>query len=162
MLSYFSDYSWNLALSMALDAGANMDEVDRACHELRDIQDGQQHATAFFHAWEQAGAKLARAAADDERAGHRLSAGEKYRRACVMYITAERIPPHDYQPRLATYDELLRTFAKYVACAGANCEKVSVPFEGSFLPALMVSVGSAEAPAPCIVHFNGLDGVKEY
>jgi hypothetical protein len=51
MFSYFKVYSWNLALSMALDAGANMDEVDRACRELRDVEDDQAHANAFFQAW---------------------------------------------------------------------------------------------------------------
>jgi dienelactone hydrolase len=162
MFNYFKIYSWNLALSMALDAGANMDEVDRACHGLRDVEDDAAHANDYFQAWADAGAKLARAATVDEKAGHLLSAGEKYRRACVMYITAERIPAHDHPPRLAAYDELLWTFRKFVECSGANCEKVSVPFGNSFLPALMVSVGSAEKPAPCIVHFNGLDGVKEY
>lgn len=162
MLEYFKVYSWNLALSMALDAGANMDEVDRACRALRDVEDDQACANDFFQAWVDGGAKLARSAAKDEQAGHRFSAAEKYRRACVMYITGERIPAHDYAPRHAAYDELLRTFGKYIECAGANCEKVSVPFGDSFLPALMVSVGDDKAPAPCMVHFNGLDGVKEY
>jgi len=162
MLNYFKVYSWNLALSMALDAGANMDEVDRACRALQDVEDDQKHANDFFQAWVDGGAGLARAAEADERAGNLLSAGEKYRRACVMYITGERIPAHDYPPRHAAYDELLRTFAKYVECTGANCEKVRIPFGASFLPGLMVSVGSEANTAPCIVHFNGLDGVKEY
>ncbi|MBI2768941.1 MAG: prolyl oligopeptidase family serine peptidase [Burkholderiales bacterium] len=162
MFSYFKVYSWNLALSMALDAGANMDEIDRACRELRDVVDDQAQANDFFRAWEQAATKLAKSAAEDERAGHLNSAAEKYRRACVMYITAERIPSHDYLPRLAAYDELLATFDKYVQCSGMNCEKVRVPFGQSFLPALMVSSGTEAKPAPCIVHFNGLDGVKEY
>jgi pimeloyl-ACP methyl ester carboxylesterase len=162
MLEYFSDYSWNLALSMALDAGANMDEVDRACRELRFVSDGQLHAHDFFHAWESAASKLTRSAQEDEAAGHWVAAAEKYRRACVMLITAERIPPHDYPPRRVAYDELLRTFTKYIQCAGARCEQVRVPFGDSFLPALMVSVGSDKGPAPCMIHFNGLDGVKEY
>lgn len=162
MFNYFKLYSWNLALSMALDAGANMDEVDRACRALRDVDDDQAHANDFFQAWANGAEKLVRSAGEDEQAGHRLSAAEKYRRACVMTITAERIPAHDYPPRLAAYDRLLWAFGKYVECSRANCEKVSVPFGDSFLPALMVSVGSAAEPAPCIVHFNGLDGVKEY
>jgi len=162
MLAYFNIYSWNLALSMALDAGANMDEVDRACRALRHVTDDQVAANDFFQAWADGGARLVDSAVEDEKAGHRLSAAEKYRRACVMYITAERIPAHDYAPRLAVYDELLRTFGKYVECAGVKCEKVAVPMAGSFLPALMVSVGDEKTPAPCIVHFNGLDGVKEY
>jgi dienelactone hydrolase len=162
MFNYFKVYSWNLALSMALDAGANMDEVDRACSALRDVEDDQAHAADFFHAWAQAASKLAKSAAEDESAGRRLSAAEKYRRSVVMYITAERIPAHDYPPRLAAYDELLWTFDKFLQCSGANCAKVSVPFGQSSLPALIVSVGTEAAPAPCIVHFNGLDGVKEY
>lgn len=162
MLEYFKAYSWNLALSMALDAGANMDEVDRACRSLRHVDDDQAHANDFFQAWADGGARLARSAAEDERAGHRHTAAEKYRRACVMYITAERIPAHDHGPRLAAYDELLRTFRKYVECAGAPCEWVSVPLGDARLPALMVSAGREGEPVPCIVHFNGLDGVKEY
>jgi hypothetical protein len=98
MFNYFKVYSWNLALSMALDAGANMDEIDRACRALRDVEDDSAFANDYFQAWAGAGAKLAQAAAIDEKAGHLLSAGEKYRRACVMYITAERIPAHDHPP----------------------------------------------------------------
>jgi dienelactone hydrolase len=37
-----------------------------------------------------------------------------------------------------------------------------VPYGDSFLPGLMVSVSHDGIPTPCIVHFNGLDGVKEY
>lgn len=161
MFEYFKDYSWNLALSMALDAGANMDEVDRASRDLRGIADGVAHANDFFHAWEGGARKLCLAAAADERAGHALSAAEKYRRACVMFITAERIPRHDYPPRLAAYDELLHSFEKSVKCSGARCEKVGVPYMGSVIPALFVPA-PGDGQAPCIVHFNGLDGVKEY
>jgi dienelactone hydrolase len=162
MLDYFSDYSWNLALSMALDAGANMDEIDRACRDLRGVRDGQQDAQRFFHAWAGAARRLAEAAARDEADGHRLSAAEKFRRACVMYITAERIPEHTWEPRKAAYDELLRTFAKYVELSGADCEKVQVPYGDSHIPGLLVGARTLASPAPCVVHFNGLDGVKEY
>ncbi len=162
MFNYFKVYSWNLALSMALDAGANMDEIDRACRHLLHVEDDQAHANDFFHAWEEAATQLIASAQVDELRGRRLSAAEKYRRACVMLITAERIPSHHYPPRLAAYDLLLKTFENFLNSSGANCVTVSVPYGNSFLPALMVSVGDSQNPTPCMVHFNGLDGVKEY
>ncbi|EYS85940.1 hydrolase [Cupriavidus sp. SK-4] len=163
MLEYFSDYAWNLSLSMALDMGANMDEIDRASRSLRDgkVPEGMDPAQAFFHEWNDAGQKLAASAAGDEAAGHSLTASEKYRRAAIMLITAERMPHHDYPPRLEAYDRMLHYFAKYVELGQVNCERVMVPYKDTVLPALLVKA-EGEKPEPCMVHFNGLDGVKEF
>ncbi|WP_116389782.1 alpha/beta hydrolase family protein [Cupriavidus taiwanensis] len=163
MLEYFAEYSWNLSLSMALDMGANMDEIDRASRALRDgsLPEGMDPAQAFFHAWDDAGEKLADSARKDERAGHRLTASEKYRRAVIMLITAERMPHHTYPPRIEAYERLLHYFAKYVELGEVNCERVMVPYQDSVLPALLVKA-YGDAPAPCMVHFNGLDGLKEF
>lgn len=97
---------------MALDMGANVDEVDRACRPLRDCSflAGQDPAQAFFNAWIDAGKKLQKAAEADEIAGRFLSAAEKYRRATIMYITGERMPAHTYPLRIAAYDLLLASF----------------------------------------------------
>ena len=163
MLDYFAEYPANLALSMALDMGANMDEIDRACRTLRDegAPRGMDEPRAFFHAWVGAGDALHEAAERDTAAGHHLSAAEKYRRATIMYITGERMPAHDYPPRAAAYDRVLECFARYVELGDVNCEQVHVPYQGSVLPALMVRAHN-ENPAPCVVHFNGLDGIKEF
>ncbi|WP_037363142.1 alpha/beta hydrolase family protein [Amycolatopsis orientalis] len=160
MLQYFRDYPANLALSMALDMGANMAEIDRACRDLRDHGAGPGLAEAFFEAWAGAGDRLVRAAEADEAAGRRYSAAEKYRRATVMYLTGERMPEHDNPARIAVYDRLLATFGKYVELGEVNCQRVAVPYQGSVLPALWVPASEAEAPA--VVHFNGLDGTKEF
>ena len=68
MLEYYGDYAWNLSLSMALDMGANMDEVVRASRSIRDIgpAPGIDPARLFFHAWTDAGAMLEKAAREDE------------------------------------------------------------------------------------------------
>ncbi len=163
MLEYFTEYTWNLSLSMALDMGANMDEIDRACRPLRDCGPpaGGDPARAFFEVWIEAAQKLERTAKEDEAAGRLLSAAEKYRRATIMYITGERMPEHHYPPRRAAYDRLLQCFAKYLELGQVNCERVLVPYKGSVLPALFVRARGAN-PAPCMVHFNGLDGVKEF
>jgi fermentation-respiration switch protein FrsA (DUF1100 family) len=162
MLEYFSDYAWNLGLGMALDMGANMDEIDRASRPLRDQgHAGFDPAKAFFHAWTNAAAQLVEKAERDQQNGNTLSASEKYRRATIMYITAERMPPHDYAPRSVAYDRLLECFDKYIALGHVNCKRVLVPYEGSVLPALFVRA-HGDGPAPCMVHFNGLDGLKEF
>jgi dienelactone hydrolase len=163
MFEYFPEYSWNLALSMALDMGANLDEIDRACRSLRDepMPADKDPAEAFFDAWAGAARKLEESAADDEQAQRHLSAAEKYRRAAVMYITAERMPLHTLAARHVVYDRLLASFGKYVEFGQENCEKVRVPYKGSYLPALFVRA-KGSAPAPCVVHFNGLDGIKEF
>lgn len=162
MLEYFSEYSWNLSIGMALDMGANMDEIDRACRGLKNgVPDGEDPAIAFFNAFVGAAQKLEKAAAEDEVAGRSLSAAEKYRRACIMYITGERMPMHTYEPRKPAYDRLLESFSKFLELGTVNCEKVKVPYKDTVLPALYVRA-EGDGPAPAMVHFNGLDGVKEF
>lgn len=163
MFKYFDEYSWNLALSMALDMGANMDEVDRACAVLRDqgIAQGVDPAEAFFDAWMLQARKLATAAAADANVGRSLTASEKYRRSTIMAMTAERMPMHTLARRQEAYDELLECFDRYVTLGQVNCERVEVPYQGAVLPALFVRAEHAEV-APAVVHFNGLDGIKEF
>lgn len=158
MFNYFTEYTANLSLNMALDMGANMDEIDRACSPLRDKK---PDADAFFDAWVEAGDKLRVAAEQDEAAGRTLSAAEKFRRATIMYLTGERMIDHTASRRMAAYDRVLECFGKYIALGKVNCERVAVPYQGSVLPALLVRA-QADGPAPCIVHFNGLDGIKEF
>ena len=165
MIDYFRDnYAWNLTLAMALDMGANMDEIDRASRSLRDrhSSDSEDPAIKFFDCWRNAAELLEAAANKDASAGHLFSAGEKYRRACAIYISAERMPPHTYAPRKAAYDRLLSTFASYVRCADVECSRVEVPFDGRVLPALFVKAEGPTGTAPCMIHFNGLDGIKEF
>ncbi len=163
MLEYFTEYTWNLSLSMALDMGANMDEIDRACRRLRDegSPSGTDPADDFFQAWVSAAEKLERSGGEDVRSGNHLTAAEKFRRATVMYITAERMPMHTHPARHAAYDRLLACFSRYVELGRVNCERVMVPYGNSVLPALFVRAQGA-SPAPCVVHFNGLDGTKEF
>jgi dienelactone hydrolase len=163
LFEYFNDYTWNLSLSMALDMGANVDEVDRACRPLRDCSflAGQDPAQAFFNAWIDAGKKLQKAAEADEIAGRFLSAAEKYRRTTIMYITGERMPAHTYPLRIAAYDLLLASFSKYLALGSVDCQRVTVPYKETALPALFVPA-ETKGPAPAMVHFNGLDGLKEF
>lgn len=164
MYQYFADdYAADLALNMALDAGANMDEIDRACGHLKSarVLDHEDLSMAYFDAWVGGAERLVKAARSDEEAGRTLSASEKYRRAALMYLTGERLPRHGEPARHAAYDAMLTSFDKFVELGDVNCEKVSVPYGDAAIPGLFVAA-DRPGPAPALVHFNGLDGVKEY
>ncbi|MCF2571124.1 alpha/beta hydrolase family protein [Brevibacterium sp. UCMA 11754] len=163
MYTYFSDYPADLALSMALDMGANIDEIDRSCSHLRGgkLEQSDEPSLALFEAWLNGADQLRRRAENDVAEGHTLSGAEKFRRATIMYLTGERLPNHSNPDRHAAYDRVLECFAKYVEYGEANCERVLVPFEQSVLPSLFVRA-EGTGPAPCLVHFNGLDGIKEF
>jgi fermentation-respiration switch protein FrsA (DUF1100 family) len=163
MYTYFDDYPADLAFGMAMDMGANLDEIDRACRHLRDggLAASADPSIALFEAWTAGAERLRNAAEQDAAAGRRVSAAEKYRRATIMYLTGERLPSHEYAPRLAAYDRVLECFGRYVDLGDVNCERVEVPFGESILPSLFVRAEGVDV-APCLVHFNGLDGIKEF
>ncbi len=164
MFEYVKDnYPLNLSLSMALDMGACMDEVDRASREAARIAaQGQDPNDAFFAGWVAEGGRLESAARADEAQGHGHTAAEKYRRASIMFLTAERMASHTDPARLEVYERVLDTFSNYARLSGVACEKLRVPYEGASLPALFCNAAPAGGKAPCMVHFNGLDGIKEF
>jgi len=58
--------------------------------------------------------RLAELAGEDEAAGRRLSAGDKYGRACVYYMTAERMQSRHYAPRWERVSQDAQDLAKSV------------------------------------------------
>lgn len=163
MYTYFGDYPSDLSLNMALDMGASLDEIDRVCNPLVRASFASEAAatSAFFSAWVEGGQRLYDAAQADEQAGHLLSASAKYRRACIMTLTGERMLPHADPERHRAYDMVLDSFRRYVETGRVKCEFVQVPYGDSYLPALFVGA-SSPGPSPAMVHFNGLDGIKEF
>jgi dienelactone hydrolase len=165
MFEYFKEqYVRNLATNMAINLGASMSEIDSACrHLLEPASPGPETPEgirAFFEAWRSAGDKLAALAAADEHQRNLLGAGNKYRRATIYLMTAERVEKHGSAERQATYRKMLECFARAVALREENCERVEVPYQGTSLPALFVRA-QGRGPAPCMVHFDGLDVMKE-
>lgn len=166
MFEYFEgNYTWNMAVNMALALGASMGDVDDASRALRPLarQNDDAAAEAFFAAWCRIGDKEHRLAEADEAKGRALSAGDKYRRAAIYYIQAERMQQPAFEPRKKAYQSFLDCFAKFVTLTGRNCTRVSIPFKGTALPALFIPADGL-APgqkAPCMVHFDGLDVLKE-
>ncbi len=167
MFEYFDgNYTWNMAVNLALGMGASAGDLDDACRSLRALARNRDDAAAeqWFDAWHAVGARLRRMAQLDESRGRRLSAAAKYRRAAIQFVQAERMQSAHFAGRAPAYAAMLECFGKYLSLAGESCERVEVPYEGTTLPSLFVPAqrgDNAQGPAPCMIHFDGLDVNKE-
>ena len=157
------NYVWNLSVNICLGMGGTIGEISAANEELHQIaEQGEDTGTeAFFKSWRNMADRLVELGSEAEKAGHRLSASEKYLRATAYYMTAERMQSRHYQPRWTMYRTMLLTMERAIKTGGLNCERVEIPYEGTTFPGLFVR-GHSEGPRPCMVFCNGLDNnVKE-
>jgi dienelactone hydrolase len=164
MLEYFpNNYPWNLAVMLAIGSGAEMSEVDEACRPLIEAskQPGPDATDEFVASWVRLASRVEGLARVDEAKGNLFSAGRKYRRAAVYYFSAERIHRPKSAERMRCYQQMLDCFAKFVRYQGENCERVEIPYLGKVMPALYTRAIGVSGRAPCMIHFDGLDGTKE-
>jgi dienelactone hydrolase len=168
MFEYFpTHYSWNMGLLMAQQLGGEMGEIDAACRPLQAValqpnaKDDPGAQAAWIDAWSALARKLEGFARRDDDAGHRLSAGKKYRRACVYWFTAERMASHRSPAKLAMYRSMVDCFDRGVRLRGEPIESVAIPYEGTTLPALFYRAPGA-GPRPAMIHFDGFDVTKEW
>ena len=103
---------------------------------------------AFRESWVRMGDKLCELAAEDESRGRTLSAGEKYARASVYFLTAERMQAHGAQGRAELYRRGLETFARGVELGRENAERVEIPYGNEHLAGWIVKAEGARGPAP--------------
>lgn len=163
MFEYFQgNYPWNLAICAALNNGAVISEIDEVCRPLiGKAGDGVAASGDWGRAWAKLGARLEHLAEIDLKAGHRRSAGRKYRRAALYDFVAERnMSSHDPR-RLEFYRKALGEFRKFVEYMDEPVVFVEVPYRGDTLPALFVPAKGVSGPAPCMIHFDGFDVMKE-
>ncbi len=164
MFKYFpTNYVWNLSVDLAIEMGARIGEIEEMCAPLQEAarQPDANGTQAFRETWARMADKLCALASEDEAKGRLLSAGEKYGRAASYLITCERLQAHEAPGRLALYRRCLDVFAKGIALARENCERVEIPYEGSHIAGLMVRAEGRDGPAPLLVQVNGLDSTKE-
>ncbi|NNE83464.1 MAG: alpha/beta hydrolase, partial [Alphaproteobacteria bacterium] len=165
MFEYFPDnYPWSMAALMTLNAGAVMSEIDEACRDLKPMASANDDAAndAWHANWSAMGDRNERLAKVDKAAGNNLSAGEKWLRAAVYYMTAERMCKSDDPQRFETYKHMLSCFRSGVEQRGDNMEWVEVPYKDTSLPAIFVPAQTSEPNPPCLIHFDGLDVMKEF
>lgn len=164
MFRYFpTNYPWNLAVDLALEMGARIGEIVEMCEPLLEAskQPDAAGSAAFRKAWSEMADKLCDLAKEDEERGRLLSAGEKYNRAAIYYLTSERLQAHDDPERLGWYRKFLDTFAEGLRLSKENCERVEIPYEGKVISGLYVRAEGVDGPAPVLVQVNGLDSTKE-
>jgi dienelactone hydrolase len=163
MFEYFPGiHGWNFTVLLALLGGGNINEIDDACRHLAGISDPSSETAqkAWLESWKKLGERLEKLAILDEDARRYLSAGRKYLNAANYYIIADRQVNHRLPGKLEVYTKALRTFRKGIELSRAPVEFVEVPFQNTSLPALFIpALGGGRAP--CMIHFNGGDGVKE-
>ena len=166
MFDYFEgNYTWNMAVNIALGMGASIGDIDSVSRPLRAVARANDDAAAeqWFAAWNGLGARIKALAQADEKRGRGFSASEKYRRAAIHFVQAERMQRPGFAPREKAYAEFLGCFAKFVTLSGRACTRCEIAYQGTTLPALFVPAEDLKPGerAPCMVHFDGLDVNKE-
>ncbi|MBI37150.1 MAG: hypothetical protein CL568_06150 [Alphaproteobacteria bacterium] len=169
MFEYFPDnYPWSMAAVMALNAGAVMSEVDEALKPLKSVAGANDDSAneAWHSRWMMLAERSERLANEDDALGHRLSASAKYFRSAVYYMTAERMCKSNDPVRIETYKKMLNVFQKGAERQNSPIEWVEVPYLETGLPALFCAAdknnSSQTSQPPCIIHFDGLDVMKEF
>ena len=164
MFRYFpTNYVWNLSVDLALEMGAKIGEVEEMCAPLQEAakQPDAAGTRAFRETWVRMGDKLCELAAEDAGRGRLISAGDKYGRAAIYYLTAERLQAHDADGRMALYQRTLEVFAQGLKLAGENCQRVEIPYGQAHLAGLYVRAEAESGRAPILLQLNGLDSTKE-
>jgi dienelactone hydrolase len=166
MFEYFpGNYVWNLAVLITLQNGGTIGEVEEACRPIRELaaRDADAGTEQFFAAWSAVADRLVGLAEEDEARGRNLSAGEKYRRAALYLLNAERMQSVHNLDRLAHYRRAIDLQHRGMRLARDPVEIVEVPYAGTFLPAYFRPAPTSDgSPAPCMVQWNGFDSFKEH
>jgi dienelactone hydrolase len=163
MFEYFPEnYPWSLAVMGALNRGGVIGEVDEACRPLREasLRNDERAQVEWYESWKKVAERVEALALDHEKAGQYLSAGRKYLRASMYYIAAERMMSHRDSRKVGVYKQGLAAFKKGAQLRKEPVEWVEVPFQGKSMPALFTKA-PVKGRAPCMVHFDGFDVMKE-
>ncbi len=163
MFEYFPEnYTWSSAVMSALNRGGVIGEVDDACRSLREasVRNDKQAQVEWCESWSKVAERVEGLARAHEEAGQFLSAGRKYLRAGIYYIIAEHMLTNRDPQLVEVYKRGLAAFKKGIQFRKEPVEWVEVPFQGKSMPALF-SKAPVKGRAPCMVHFDGFDAMKE-
>lgn len=165
MFEYFKDnYAWNLTAVTLIEEVGTISQPAEAFAAVAEFATAPaaQASAAWHDAMTALGDKQERFAQADLAAGHALTAARKFHRAAMYFIRAERITSHEDPRRLAVYRRALANYRLAREHGRDGVEFVDIPFEGGFMPALVVPAAPvAGKPAPLVIHIQGFDSIKE-
>jgi len=169
MFEYFPGiYPWNLAVSLALNMGGVLSEIEAAAGPLQGYKSAAEPGawSDWMAVWEAAGDRVARLAERDLEHGHRRSAGKKLHRSSLYLFMAERMLRPGDPVRDGLYRRALARFRSSVELTRDAAEFVEIPYQGTALPAILAHAAPLDpvrgaVPAPCMVYFDGFDVNKE-
>jgi len=164
MFEYFPEnYTWTLAVMNNISFGSNISEVDEACRPLKEYAKmgvDPVAQEAWYESWKKLAERVEKLAMEDEAAGHPLSAGRKYERASMYYMTAERMMTNRDERKLQTYKQMIHAFRKGMELRGVPMEFIDIPYEESSIPAFFLPA-FGKGKAPCMIYMGGFDSIKE-
>jgi dienelactone hydrolase len=164
VFEYFPDnYSWSLAVMLALQCGGVISEIDDGCRDLKPVAADPENEV--LPQWQRSWATLAdraQALAECDLArGYTLSAGSKFRRAAAYALISERMMRGRDAARTQAYIRARDLVRRSIELWNEPVEQVEIPYDHSSLPGLFYrAAGSARHP--CLIFFSGFDVSKEY
>lgn len=166
MLDYFpGHYTWNLAANLAITTGAQVGDVDKACRPIVENGAGTpvkpgMSPLQLAASWAETAAELSGLADEDAAHGRKYSAADKYRRAAVLFLGAERISPPAAPGSEQHYRDGIDRFERSLMPEDRTT-RTTIPYGDTTLPALFKDASTDGKPAPCVVYLNGLDSSME-
>jgi len=95
-----------------------------------------------------------------ERDGHNVSARRTYLRAFNYLRSAEFFMKLGDKRKIETYEKAVLAFHRAMKYFDQPCQRVEIPYEGSFLPGCYFGPKGVDNP-PVVVLFGGLDSLAE-
>ncbi|QZH75266.1 MAG: alpha/beta hydrolase [Erythrobacter sp.] len=158
----FPNYVWNLSVSIAVENGGKIGEIVDIIEELKSKAEAGEDAGTedFMRAWVGMADKLVGLGEEDLALGREFSAGAKFKRASIYYMTGERMQAHGSPGRMETFRKGIDNFRRGAQMAGDPVTRVTTEYEGKEIAGLFHRA-PVDGPAPCVVYCNGLDSMKE-
>jgi len=165
MFMYFpTNYVWSMAVVATLNNGGFIDEVDRACRPVLEAagQGDDAGTEELYAAWVAVADRLIASAREDEAAGRKLGAADKYYRSSLYVSQSERLQSPTWAGRTKAYQKSIDLLLKHVELGEVPVIKVDIPYGEGSLPGYLYRAETADGtPSPLVIQWNGLDSTKE-
>ncbi len=163
MFEYFPDnYAWSLTAATLFDEVGTVSEAEEVLRSVKHLAGGDQATAneAWYEAFTRLAERLERLGDTDMAEGHPLTASRKYHRGGLYHLRAERFLHHSDPRELMAYQRGIDTFRKAREVGREPVEYVDIPFEDGLMPCMFVKA-PVDGPAPCMIHIQGFDSLKE-